>query len=87
MLAINWFENNYMKLNTDKRRLIVSGYKYEQAWANIGKGLTWESNDAKIHGVTIDRDLKLDKHLLELCSKANQKLSAFSRIVKLFSFN
>ena len=34
MLAIRWFENNYMKLNTDKCRLIVSGYKHEQVWAN-----------------------------------------------------
>ena len=37
MLAIRWFENNYMKLNTDKCGLIVSGYKHEQVWANIGK--------------------------------------------------
>ena len=37
MPAIRWFENNDLKLNTDKYRLIVSGYKYEQVWANIGK--------------------------------------------------
>ena len=37
VFAIRWFENNYMKLNTDKCRLIVSGYKHEQVWANIGK--------------------------------------------------
>ena len=87
MLAIRWFENNYMKLNTDKCRLIVSGYKHEQVWANIGKDLIWESNDVKLLGVTIDRDLKFDKHVLKLCSKANQKLSALSRIAKLLSFN
>ena len=28
MLAISWFENNYMKLSTDKYHLIVSGYKH-----------------------------------------------------------
>ena len=27
MLAIHWFENSYMKLNTDKCRLIVSGHR------------------------------------------------------------
>ena len=32
LLAIGWFENSYMKLNTDKCRLIVSGYKHEQGW-------------------------------------------------------
>ena len=87
MLAIRWFENNYMKLNTDKCRLIVSGYKHEQVWANIGKDLIWESNDVKLLGVTIDRDLKFDKHVLKLCSKTNQKLSAQSRVATLLSFN
>ena len=57
MLPIRCFENNYMKLNTDKCRLIVLGYKHEQVWANIGKDLIWESNDVKLLGVTIDTDL------------------------------
>ena len=87
MLSIRRFENNYMKLNTDKCCLIVSGYKHEQVWANIGKDLIWESNDVKLLGVTIDRDLKFDKHVLKLCSKANQKLSALSRMANLLSFN
>ena len=87
MLAIRWFENNYMKLNTDKCRLIVSGYKHEQVWANIGKNLIWESNNVTLLGVTIDRDLTFDKHVLKFCSKANQKLSALFRMVNLLSFN
>ena len=74
MLAIRWFENSYMKLKTDKCRLIVSGYKHEQVWANIGKDLIWESHGVKLLGVTIDRDLKFGKHVIKLCSKANQKL-------------
>ena len=49
--------------------------------------LIWESNDVKLLGVTIDRDLKFDKHVLKLCSKANQKLSALSRMANLLSFN
>ena len=47
----------------------------------------WKSNDAKLLGITIDKDLKFDKHVLKLCSKANQKLSAFSRIAKLLPLN
>ena len=39
MLDICWFEDSYMKLNTDKCRLIVSGYQHEQVWSNIGKDL------------------------------------------------
>ena len=77
MLAIRWFENNYMKLNTDKCRLIVSGYKHGQVWASIGNDLIWERNDVKLLGIANDRGLKFDKHVLKFCSKANQKLSAF----------
>ena len=28
-IAINWFENNYMKMNSDKCHLLISGNKYE----------------------------------------------------------
>ena len=87
MLAIRWFENNYMKLNKDKCCLIVSGYKHEKVRANIGKDLIWESNDVKLLGVTIYRDIKFNKHVLKLCSKANQKLSTHSRMANLLSFN
>ena len=83
MPAICWIENNYMKLNADKCNLIVSGYKHGQVWPNIGKDLIWESNDVKLLGITIDRDLKFDKPALKLCSKANQKLSALSKMAKL----
>ena len=87
MLAIRWFEKNYMKLNTYKCRLIVSGYKHEQVLANIGTDLIWKSYDVKLLGVTIERNLKFDKHVLKVCSKANQKLSALSRVTNLLSFN
>ena len=87
MLAVRWFENNYMKLNTSECHLIVSGYKYEPVWVNIGKYLTCESNDVKRLWIAIDRDLKFDKYVLKLCSKANQKLSALSRMTKLLSFS
>ena len=36
VLAIEWFECNYMKLNQDKRHLLISGHKYESVWANVG---------------------------------------------------
>ena len=35
-LAVCWFESNYMKLNTDKCHLIISGNKHESSWTDIG---------------------------------------------------
>ena len=57
-LALYLFENNYMKLNTDKCHLIISGYKLEQVWTQVGEDKIWESTNFKLLGVTIDKELK-----------------------------
>ena len=44
-LAIAWFEMNYMKLNTDKCHLLISGNKTEYMWAKLDQDIVWESND------------------------------------------
>ena len=36
-LAVEWFENNFMKLNQDKCHLLGSGHKHETVWAEIGE--------------------------------------------------
>ena len=61
------------------------GYKHEQVWANIGKDLIWKSSDVKLLQINIDKDLNFDKHDLKRVIKANQKLSAHSRMTKLLS--
>ena len=35
-LVIAWFQNNYMKLNTDKCHLFVAGHKFEHTWVRDG---------------------------------------------------
>ena len=59
-LAIEWFGNNAMKLNQAKCHLLVSGFKYKNIWANIGKTKIWESKKQKLLGVEIDRTLSFD---------------------------
>ena len=74
-LAIEWFENNNMKLNQDKCHLLVSGYKNENVWANIGNEKIWESNKQKLLGLDIDRNLNFNEHVSSLCRKVDNKLS------------
>ena len=62
-----------MKLNRNKYHLLVLDYEDEQVWGNIVKHLIWESYVIKFLGIIIHGDLKFDKYVLELCSKANQK--------------
>ena len=82
-LAIAWFEMNYMKLNTDKCHLLISGNKNEYMWA---KKTVWESNDVELLGVAIDNNLRFDKHVSNICLKANRKLSALTRLAKFVAF-
>ena len=79
-LAIEWFQNNYMKLNEDKCHLLVGGYKHESIWAKIGDARIWESNKQKLLGVHIDRTLCFDEHVSNLCKKAGRKLSVLARL-------
>ena len=80
-LAVEGFENNFMKLNQGKCHLLVSGRKHESVWAKIGKTKIWESNIQKLLGVVIDRNLNFD-----LCKKTGRKLSVLARLSNYMSF-
>ena len=45
LLAIEWFENNNIKLNQDKCHLIFSGHKYENVFASVGQSVIWETEN------------------------------------------
>ena len=79
-LAIEWFENNYMKLNPEKCHFMISGFKYETLFANVSENKICETSKQNLLGVYIDKELKFDYHLTELCKKAGRKLNALSRI-------
>ena len=48
----------------------------------VGTDKMWEDHSVKLIGVSIDNDLKLDKHALDIIKKANSKLSALLRLTK-----
>ena len=60
VLAVEWFENTFMKLNQDKCNLLVSGHKNEIVWTKIGETKIQESNKQKLLGVVIDRNQNFD---------------------------
>ena len=76
-----------MKLNSDKCHLLISGFKYQLHWANIGPSKVWESSEKKLLGVTVDNSLKFQAHITKICRKANQKLSALIRISKFMNLS
>ena len=79
---IAWFQKNYMKLNTGKCHLLVAEHIFEHTWVRVGTDKMWEDHSVKLIGVSIDNDLKLDKHALDIIKKANSKLSTLLRLTK-----
>ena len=75
-----------MKLNKEKCNFLISGHKYENLWINVGGAKIWESNSVTLLGVHVDSSLKFNKHVTELCKKADSKLSALSRLAKVLPF-
>ena len=86
-IAICWFDSNYMKLNTDKCHLLMAGNKHEHIWVKLVDKKIWENNIVKLLGVTIDSQIKLNSHVLNICSKAGRKLSVLTRMTKYLSFD
>ena len=85
-LVIAWFQNNYMKLNTDKCHLFVAGDKFEQVWVRVGPDKIRQDHSIKLLVVSIENKLKFDKHVLNIIKKANSKLSVLLRMTKFMTF-
>ena len=85
-LAIAGFEIHYMKLKTDKCRLLISRNKNKYMWAKLDGGIVCESNDVELLGVAIDNNLRFDKHVFNICLKANRKLSALTTVTQFVPF-
>ena len=77
---------NYIKLITDKCHLLTSRNKNEEMWAKLDRDIVWKSNDVKILRITSDNNLKFAEHLSNICSKANRKITALTRLAKFLPF-
>ena len=87
LIAVEWFESNYMKINRKKCHILITGKKYEHIWLNVGSTRIWESSTEKLLGVIIDSKLKFDIHVNSLIKIAGRKLTAMSRLSRVLSFS
>ena len=86
MLAIEWFESNYIKLNQDKLHLLLYDYKHEVMFAKIGHKEIWESGAQKL-GIIIDQNLKFDECILTQCKKAGRKIKHWQHFARIWVWN
>ena len=77
-VLFTWLRNNYMKANTDKSLLLLSGNI--DLNANIDGNVIESENSQVLLGITIDSNLSFNTHINNLCKKASAKLNALARI-------
>ena len=69
-----WFNNNFIKANSDKSHLLLSCSEPSAALIDgFSIGL---NTKAILLGITIDKDLKCNDHVNDFCKKVCQKLNA-----------
>ena len=77
-IMMEWFKINEMKANSDKSHVVLN--TNEICEVTIDGSIILNSQCEKLLGVSIDYNLKFDKHVSQLCVKAIQKLNALARM-------
>ena len=77
-VVFDWFSDNFMKANSGKRHLLMSGT--ETTHANFDGSMIKSSQREILFGINIDSELKFEDHVNFMCKKVSQKLYAPSRI-------
>ena len=75
----------YIKSNEDKCHFLLYRYKHKMMFANTGQSRIWKSEKQKLLGVTIDKNLKFQEHIVKQCQKPEQKLSTLARVCKILN--
>ena len=83
-ILFTWLRNNYMKANTDKGHLLLSGNS--NLTANIDGNVIDSEGNQVLLGKAIDSTLSFNKHINNLCKKASAKLNALARIAGYMDF-
>ena len=80
-ITIQWFADNFMKLNKNKCNLLILGRSSNQhVKAKVRDSIIENTEEEKLLGVVIDKRLSFETHISKLCKKAGSKLSALARI-------
>ena len=83
-ILIKWFKDNYLKLNEDKCKLLITKHN-DNVSAKIGSEIITASESVKLLGIIIDNKLNFNEHISKLFKKVSQKIHALARISNFMS--
>ena len=74
-----------MKANPGESHILLSNKKTEKVTINVV--VLTSSVEEKLLGVTLDSELKFEKHITGICNRASQKMHILFRITSYMSLN
>ena len=74
----NWFDFNYMKMNSGKSHILFSGN--DNVSANIDNHTITSENKSELLGIILDSKPSFEDRINNLYKKASQKLNTLARI-------
>ena len=74
-----------MKANPWKSHILLSNKKTEKV--KINDVVLTSSVEEILLGITLDSEVKFEKHITDICSNASQKIHILSRITSFMSLN
>ena len=77
-ILFEWLNNNYMKVNTGKSHLLLSGNS--RATATIDNRYIESEDEQALLGITVESNLTFENHINRILKKASQKLNALSSL-------
>ena len=86
-IVLNWLRVNSMVANSGKFQIMFLGSKIDNSkitFAIENKQIKCK-REVKLLGITIDEKLTFTKHIANICSLANNKLRALTRVRRFFS--
>ena len=79
--SMSWFKTNQMDVNASKFQVILFGLNSnENIILKVGGCSIDVANSVTLLGITIESKLKFSQHVSKICQKANNKISAFSKV-------
>ena len=79
-ILFKWLNDNYMKVNTGKSHLLVSGNVRSKA--KIDNNYIESEKEQMLLGITIDSNLTFENHINNICKRASHKLNAQARVAQ-----
>ena len=73
-ILFKWLNDNYMKVNTGKSHLLVSGNVRSKA--KIDNNYIESEKEQVLLGITIDSNLTFENHVNNIYKRASQKLNS-----------